>query len=211
LNEKISAIPANNLAVNNLNFGDTLDGDYLSQQFAKGENREFGKSYYVDTENFFSQGEFEVKTKFASTPLAYLANTGTSGSAVQGVVGFNAIASVETQLSSFASAECEIFQGTQNIVLASTSVSGPSQSDTEYDPTPNGTYTLKAVSVGDGIVFRFAGSGTNYDYRFVRNRDGVITDLALGSTATAFFNYTILQDDINAGYCYFSVIGFAGD
>jgi hypothetical protein len=211
LNDKISAIPANNLAVNQLNFGDTLDGDYISQQFSKAENREYGKSYYVDTENFFSQGTFEVKTKFASTPLGYLPNTGTSGSATQGVVGFNAIASVVTDTSTFASAQGEIFQGTETLVLADVSVSGTSQSNTVYDPTPNGTYFLKAVSAGDQIVFSFAGSGTNYDYRFVRNRDGVITDLAIGSSQPAFLNYTILAEDVNAGYCYFSVIVFAGD
>jgi hypothetical protein len=211
LNEKISAIPANNLAVNQLNFGDTLDGDYISQQFSKAENREYGKSYYVDTENFFSQGNFEVKTKFASTPLGYLPNTGTSGSATQGVVGFNAIASVVTDTSTFASAQGEIFQGTETLVLADVSVSGTSQSNTVYDPTPNGTYFLKAVSAGDQIVFSFAGSGTNYDYRFVRNRDGAITDLAIGSSQPAFLNYTILAEDVNAGYCYFSVIVFAGD
>jgi hypothetical protein len=80
LNEKIEVIPANNLAVNELNFGDTLDNDYISQQFAKGANREYGKSYYVDQENFFSQGKFEVKTSVASTPLLYLTGTGLSGS-----------------------------------------------------------------------------------------------------------------------------------
>ena len=80
LDEKIEVIPANNLAVNKLNFGDTLDGDYLSQQFSKQENREFGKQYYIDTQNFFSQGEFNVKTTFASTPLTRLPGTGLSGS-----------------------------------------------------------------------------------------------------------------------------------
>ena len=80
LNEKIEVIPANNLAVNELNFGDRLDQDYISQQFAKGANREFGKSYYVDTQNFFSQGKFEVETAFASSPITYLAGTGVSGS-----------------------------------------------------------------------------------------------------------------------------------
>ena len=80
LNDKIEAIPANNLAVQNLNFGDTLDGDYISQQFAKGAGREFGKAYYVDQENFFSQGTFEVKTGLASSPLIYLQGTGISGS-----------------------------------------------------------------------------------------------------------------------------------
>jgi hypothetical protein len=80
LNEKIEVIPANNLAVNELNFGDTLDQDYISQQFSKAANREYGKAYYVDTQNFFSQGKFEVQTAFASSPITYLAGTGVSGS-----------------------------------------------------------------------------------------------------------------------------------
>jgi hypothetical protein len=80
LDEKIEVIPANNLAVNELNFGDTLDNDYISQQFSKEANREYGKTYYVDNQNFFSQGKFEVKTNFASSPLIYLDGTGVSGS-----------------------------------------------------------------------------------------------------------------------------------
>ena len=80
LDEKIEVIPANNLAVNELNFGDTLDQDYVSQQFSKGANREYGKTYYVDTTNFFSQGKFAVKTSFASDPLLRIAGTGLSGS-----------------------------------------------------------------------------------------------------------------------------------
>ncbi len=84
LDEKIEVIPANNLAVNELNFGDTLDQDYISQQFSKEANREYGKTYYTDTTNFFSQGKFEVKTTFASDPLIKIAGTGLSGS----VAGF---------------------------------------------------------------------------------------------------------------------------
>ena len=84
LDKKITVSPANNYAVNELNFGDTLDQDYISQQFNRGANREFGKTYYVDTNNFFSQGKFEVKTTFASSPLIYLAGTGVSGSASGG-------------------------------------------------------------------------------------------------------------------------------
>ena len=80
LDDKIEVIPANNFAVNKLNFGDALDQDYISQQFAKGANRDYGKIYYVDTTNFFSQGEFNVKTTFASEPLLYLQGTGLSGS-----------------------------------------------------------------------------------------------------------------------------------
>jgi len=85
LNDKIEVIPANNLAVNELNFTDTLDQDYISQQFSKAANREFGKSYFTDTENFFSQGKFEVKTSVSSTQLLQVAGTGVSGS----IPGFN--------------------------------------------------------------------------------------------------------------------------
>jgi hypothetical protein len=80
LNQKWDVIPANNLAVNKLNFGDTLDTDYISQQFSKAANREYGKSYYVDTTNFYSQGELNVKTTFASDPLVRIPGTGLSGS-----------------------------------------------------------------------------------------------------------------------------------
>jgi hypothetical protein len=84
LDEKIEVIPANNLAVNELNFGDSLDQDYVSQQFSKAANREYGKQYYVDQENFFSQGKFEVKTTLASSPLLQISGTGLSGS-IQGL------------------------------------------------------------------------------------------------------------------------------
>jgi hypothetical protein len=80
LNDPIEVIPANNLAVNELQFGDKLDQDYISQQFSKQENREYGKTYYIDTENFFSQGQFKVETTFASSPIIYLPGTGVSGS-----------------------------------------------------------------------------------------------------------------------------------
>lgn len=85
LDDKIEVIPANSLAVNELNFGDILDSDYISQQFSKGANREFGKTYYTDLENFFSQGKFEVKSSVSSTPLTQIQGTGLSGS----VGGFN--------------------------------------------------------------------------------------------------------------------------
>ena len=85
LNDRLEVIPANNLAVNELNFGDLLDQDYISQQFSKAANREFGKTYYTDLQNFFSQGKFEVKTSVASTQLLQVAGTGVSGS----VAGLN--------------------------------------------------------------------------------------------------------------------------
>ncbi len=80
VNDKISVTPANNLAVNKLDFGDRLDTDYVSQQFFKGANREYGKTYYIDTNNFFSQGEFKVESGFASAPLLYVPGSALSGS-----------------------------------------------------------------------------------------------------------------------------------
>jgi hypothetical protein len=80
LDNKIEVIPANNLAVNKLDFGDSLGVDYIAQQFAKANNREFGKAYYVDNENFFSQGQLKVETTFEVSPLRYLPGTGVSGS-----------------------------------------------------------------------------------------------------------------------------------
>jgi plastocyanin len=80
LDKKIAFIPANNLAVNELNFTDTLDTDYISQQFSKEANREYGKQYNIDTTNFFSQGKFEVKTTFGNGPLLRIPGTGLSGS-----------------------------------------------------------------------------------------------------------------------------------
>ena len=85
LDKNIEVIPANNLAVNKLNFGDTLDQDYISQQFSKAANREYAKQYYIDTTNFYSQGEYNVKTTFASSPLIRMTGTGLSGS-VAGII-----------------------------------------------------------------------------------------------------------------------------
>lgn len=196
LNEKIAAIPANNLAVNELNFGDTLDGDYLSQQFSKAENREYGKSYYVDTENFFSQGNFEVKTKFASTPLGYLANTGTSGSAQSKVFQFRSTATATTIGSFSATAVANIKLGTQFLTQASAFVFSTNTTSTINNPS-TGFFTTN-LELGDVITFEAQGGGaTNFDYTFIRVLDGVFTNLAVG-TSTTTFNYTIQPADIAA-------------
>ena len=93
--DKIEVIPANNLAVNKLEFGDTLDTDYVSQQFYKGANREYGKTYYIDTQNFFSQGEFKVQSAFASSPLTLVPGSGISGSAGSADTGNNLFISIQ--------------------------------------------------------------------------------------------------------------------
>lgn len=80
VDKNIEVIPANNLAVNRIEFGDMPGVDYLSEIFKKTNNREYGKTIFTDTENFFSQGEFKVQTDFASSPLRYVQGTGISGS-----------------------------------------------------------------------------------------------------------------------------------
>jgi len=81
LDNTFTVTPANNLAVNKLTFGHTEDQDLLSQNFKKENNRPYGESFYVDTQNFFSQGEFKVEPTDAASPLRYVAGTGLSGSA----------------------------------------------------------------------------------------------------------------------------------
>jgi len=81
LDKNIEVIFANNLAVNKLSFADVLDTDYIAQQFYKGANREYGKTYYNDTTNYYSQGELNVKTTFGNGPLLQISGTGLSGSA----------------------------------------------------------------------------------------------------------------------------------
>jgi len=88
LDKRISVIPANNLGVREVEFGDTLDLDYLAQNFNKENNREYGKSYFRDTQNFFSEGKLEVKTGFGSSPLRYVAGSGTEGVAVSRYTAF---------------------------------------------------------------------------------------------------------------------------
>jgi len=106
IKEKIEVIPANNLAVNKIEFGDTLDTDYISQQFFKGANREYGKTYYIDTQNFFSQGEFKVQSGFASSPLLLVPGSGISGSAGSETPGNSLYVTVYDEYQSIQSVEC---------------------------------------------------------------------------------------------------------
>ena len=204
LNEKIEVIPANNLAVNQLNFGDTLDGDYVSQQFSKAENREYGKSYYVDTENFFSQGTFEVKTKFASTPLVYLAGTGTSGSAQSGIFQLRSTATANTINSFNAVAIANIKLGTQYLTQADAQVREQNQYDFQVDPSSG--FFVTSLFVGDTITFEaIGGEADNFDYSFTKDLDGVLTILSSGTSPTTL-NYTITSADVAAGVATFECV-----
>jgi hypothetical protein len=196
LNNKIEVIPANNFAVQNLNFGDTLDGDYISQQFSKAASREFGKAYYVDQENFFSQGTFEVKTTMASSPLVYLAGTGTSGSTTLNNAGFIANASAVSEGAQSVYSNSNISISTELIVSA-TANAAPNSSDAQSDPLTG--YTFRNVYAGNQIVFDATTQGnTINNWSFSKGVNGVITELTSGTGDGGTYTYTVTSADIAA-------------
>jgi hypothetical protein len=192
LDDMIEVTPANNLAMNELNFGDTLDGDYISQQFMRATNRTFGTTYYVDTENFFSQGKFEVKTTFASSPLIYLAGTGQSGSAVTSRAGFSVAAnatSPDVFTDSFANATITL-QGTTLVNVSVAAYNGGSDAYSDPFPAP---WLYSLVSAGDQIVFNGSASGApTSTYIFTKQNDSGTTTLTTGTTYT----YTVTAADL---------------
>lgn len=201
LDKPLQITPANNLAVNKLNFGDTLDGDYISQQFAKGANREFGKSYYVDTENFFSQGTFEVKTGMASSPLVYLTGTGTSGSSNTTQAGFRAGAIVSTISSNDASAQSFLQVETDYVAVAAVGVTSPNTTDFQFDPSILG-YNNRTVVVGSNIVFTSVAYGTtNTTSQLIKITDSGSVNLYSGSVSN--YTYTITESDVSSSVLNF--------
>ena len=196
LNDKISVEPANNLAVSQLNFGDTLDGDYVSQQFQKENNREFGKQYYVDTQNFFSQGNFEVKTVLASSPLIYLSGTGVSGSTTTNSVGFQTFVGAVSETAYPASGESYIRLNT-NTVSNTNAYANPNTSTSDSDPITG--YTYLTVNVGDEIEFYATATGTSYQaWDFKKIINGVTTILSNQDSGSQFF-YTVPAFDLQSG------------
>lgn len=212
LNEKIAVTPANNLAVQQLNFGDTLDGDYVSQQFSKGAGREFGKAYYVDTENYFSQGTFEVKTGFASSPLVYLNGTGISGSQVLQRAGFQAFAVAETQGSYplyVADTTVTVQLNSTNVVSANVSAGPDPTYNTKLDPPVSPYYAYRNVQAGDSI--KFIVDLVSYDtqtYQFVKETDAGTITLASGIGSTEYV-YTITTSDVASSILNFSATGYS--
>lgn len=75
----ISVVPANTLAVNELEFSDTVGKDYLARNFQDFENRPYGGSFYFDNENRFSQGKVDIKPITSASPLRYIPGTGEVG------------------------------------------------------------------------------------------------------------------------------------
>ena len=197
LDKKIEAIPANNLAVNKLNFGDTLDGDYISQQFSKANNREYGKNYYVDTENFYSQGTFEVKTTFASAPLVYLEGTGLSGSFAPRNADFGSIAVASCN------ADARVVTVSSNIrkfttyVVSSLAVARFGETGIFDCAPPDCTYLPFEVAAGDVLVFD-ALSSDNLAWSFTKLTDSGLTNLDSGFGSSRTYYYTITPADISS-------------
>lgn len=79
MDKGLKVTPANNLAVNELQFSDTLGKDYLAKNFNDTNLRIYGASIYTDTENQFSQGKIDIMPIFASSPLRYIQGTGGTG------------------------------------------------------------------------------------------------------------------------------------
>ena len=184
LDETIEVIPANNLAVNELNFGDTLDNDYISQQFNKEANREFGKNYYVDTQNFFSQGTFEVKTALASAPIIYLTGTGVSGSQQLGTEYF-----------------INVSDQSYDSVPSTCGLPGSNPPNSQINRTyvdlvdANGT---AVINYGDPIVVTIQYTITNQFTSFTTNRSITVP---FGATS-AFYEYASdAYTDQGRGFC----------
>jgi len=79
IDSTISVIPANTLAVNELEFGDTLGKDYLAKNFNDLENRNYGSTFFLDNENRFSQGKIDIKPITSASPLRLISGTGDLG------------------------------------------------------------------------------------------------------------------------------------
>ena len=203
LDKKIEFIPANNLAVNKLNFGDTLDGDYVSQQFSKEANREYGKSYFVDTDNFFSQGTFEVKTTFASSPLVYLTGTGVSGSVVTKTAEFRS-RSEATATTRVVGTTSSIRHFTTTVV--STNATALAGNPTTIDCDPGSCIGTIPYVVNAGDTLSFSAGGTDsVAWQFTKTTDAGTTILNSGTAnGGATYDYIITTADISSTYLEFA-------
>lgn len=205
LDKKIEVVPANNLAVNKLNFGDTLDGDYVSQQFSKENNREYGKSYYVDTTNFFSQGTFEVKTTFASSPLVYLSGTGLSGSFQTRDADFGALAESTADLNRITNTFTYIQHYTTYVVDASAFAIDGGPTISVCDPI-DCTFVQYPVSVGDVLRFvaGYNGDG-NVTWQFTKTTDSGTSVINSGiNNIGTDITYQITPSDISSTILQFN-------
>jgi len=175
IKDKIEVIPANNLAVNKLEFGDTLDTDYVSQQFFKGANREYGKTYYIDTQNFFSQGEFKVQSGFASSPLVLVAGSGISGSQGSADTGNNLFISMQDVQQAPTTITClgnSFPQDNWRTTIQLVNASGSPQTNTGFPITVTFRYYRTYCygrTLAEDISITIPNGATNEYYDYVRS------------------------------------------
>ena len=164
LNKKITVTPANNLGVREVEFGDKLDIDFLSNNFKKSQNREFGKSYFRDTQNFFSEGKLQVESGFSSSPLRYVAGSGITGSLGQPLTPFNG--AIGTTTVAACGQSTSIFYHNGGSAL-------PTVGDTIFydsagtSPVVTYDYLVEDVGIGGGTIKELnAGNGVVIDDSF---------------------------------------------
>jgi hypothetical protein len=180
-----------------------LDGDYVSQQFSKENNREYGKSYYVDTENFYSQGTFEVKTTLASSPLVYLEGTGLSGSFAERSANFEAYAEATANTSRTVNAFSSIRHFTTFVVSANANSLGQGTIiDTDF--------ATRNVNAGDPIQYSVSSTDSG-NYSFIKVTDSGATILDSGTAFSADLIYSITTSDISSTILEFRVEMSASD
>ena len=188
LDEMIEVIPANNLAVNELNFGDTLDKDYVSQEFNNLANREYGKTYFVDTQNFFSQGKFEVQSGFSSSPLVPIPGTGASGSVFEKATTFISDAEATSAVLTVASATSTIRIGTTVVTDALAFARRVGETVQNVDTE------VRTIQAGNQLFFEASGEADSVSYVFEKETDSGTTTLASG-TGDRTFIYNISVAD----------------
>jgi len=86
MDKPLNVIPANTLAVNELEFSDTLGKDFLARNFNDTNQRVYGASIFKDTTNQFSQGKIDGMPVMSSSPLRYI--DGTGGTQTGGTQGY---------------------------------------------------------------------------------------------------------------------------
>ena len=163
LDQSITVTPANNLAVNKLEFGGVTGKDLLAQNFDKEFNRSFGKSIYIDKDNYFSQGEFKVEPIFSESPLRYVTGTGVSGSYVVPPSGTSANLFLSNQIyGPFGTTICSTYPRAR--YLDGAFGEGTTIYKDEYLTTPETDFSFVRPLDGTDDIYNVNAAGTIVSY-----------------------------------------------
>jgi hypothetical protein len=145
---------------------------------------------------------FNVKTGFASSPIIYLAGTGTSGSTNINQAGFRAGTIVQTQSSPSGFAQTFLQVQTTYVAIAAVGVGSPFTSEFDFDPNILG-YNNRSVTIGSDVIFTSGASGTtNQTAQLIRVNDSGSVDLYSGS-ANTIYTYTLTAADMSSSVLNF--------